>query len=534
VPEGNAPCGLVDVFDFPLDPPDANRVSGGGDFGRFRNRYDKYHAGEDWWGGNRGSSFGMPVYSIGHGLVTYAEPNGWGRDQGVVIVRHTTSDGDTFLSFYGHLDPPSVVLNAGDCLVRGEKVGEIGRPRSSPHLHFEIRTHLPYAPGPGYWPEDPTLAGWRPPSQTIWNSRISESPGVQWARLSDAGFSKGVGMPGPNTFVAIEEDQLAAYNLDDGRLSWRLEAAEDVHDAVVDAGGAFLYVADRRGHVEAFTLSGLGDGAASNGVPAEATAPESLWTVDLDIVGTPALMPLPGGGVVFAVAKQMLAFSADGTPQWEEEIAARPVEWAIAGEKLVFSTQGRDGSLWTIDVSGPVHWEAPLSGRPVVSGEQLWFYDHSGVYRLDAETQRSELVYPLPTSFLGLGDMIALPDGGLLLAHRDRWDERLIALDAGGRVRWERSYAGLVQGKPSILELDGRVYLMLQRMGNRSSEISIYSIDLEQAELNHIFRGGSRTPDQNLTWAAAAGDGLILIHIGGGSTAALDPLAADEVTQLAR
>jgi outer membrane protein assembly factor BamB len=499
----------------------------------------------------------MPVYSIGHGLITYAEPNGWGRDQGVVIVRHTAPDGDKFLSFYGHLDPPSVVLNAGDCLVRGEQVGEIGRPRSSPHLHFEIRTHLPYAPGPGYWPEDPTLAGWRPPSQTIWNSRIAAAPGVQWARLSDAGFSKGIGMFGPHAFVSVENDQLAAFNLDDGSLRWRLEATEDVDDAVFDAAEPIIYVADRRGRVEAFAVPGLqdgaagdaasgdgasgdgtsgdgasGDGASGDGASGDAMSGdgtsglESLWTLDLDVVGTPALMPLPGGGVVFSTAKEMFALSIGGSPLWEEEVPARPVDWALADETLVFSTQGRDGSLWTIDTSGPAHWEAPLSGRPVVAGDQLWFYDHDGVYWLNAETQRSELVYALPSSFMGLGDMIALPDGGLLLAHRDRFDERLIALDAAGRVRWERSYGGLIQGKPSLLALDGRAYLMSLHMGNTSSAISIYSIDLEGAELSHIFGGGSRAPDPNFTWAAAAGDDLILIHIGGGSLAALDPLAA--------
>ena len=147
----NAPCGLVDVLDFPIDPPHAANINRGGqDFGVYRQRYEKNHAGEDWGGpGGRGGNFGTPVHSIGHGWVTYAEPEGWNRDKGVVIIRHILADGSTFLSFYGHLDPPSVVLEAGDCVQRGQQVGNIGRPRSSPHLHFEIRTHLPYTPGPG-------------------------------------------------------------------------------------------------------------------------------------------------------------------------------------------------------------------------------------------------------------------------------------------------------------------------------------------------------------------------------------------------
>ncbi len=158
----------------------------------------------------------------------------------------------------------------------------------------------------------------------------------------------------------------------------------------------------------------------------------------------------------------------------------------------------------------------------------MWFHDLNGVFRLDAESQSSKLVYPLPSSYIDLGDMIALPDGGLLLAHRDRFDERIIALDPSGRVRWERSYAGLVQGEVSLLEVDGRVYLMSQGRANAAGEVSLYAIDLERDELRHIFRGGSRAPVPVYTWATAAGDGLIVINIGGGSLALLDPLAADE------
>ena len=139
--EPGARCGVVDTLDFPLDPPDAKNVRfGGQDFGAFRDTYYGYHAGEDWWGtGGDVSSFGAPVHSIGHGVVTYAEPNGWGRDKGVIIIRHTFPDGSRILSFYGHLHPPSVTLRLGDCVVRGDQIGQIGQPRSSPHLHFEIR-----------------------------------------------------------------------------------------------------------------------------------------------------------------------------------------------------------------------------------------------------------------------------------------------------------------------------------------------------------------------------------------------------------
>ena len=164
VAQEGAPCGLVDLFDFPLDAPHGRDARGGGsDFGIWRDRFDGYHAGEDWWiGGGRGS-LGKSVYSIGHGEVTYAEPLGWNRDKGVIIIRHTFPGGRSLLSFYGHLDEDSLKVEAGDCVRRGEMIGKIGRPTTSPHLHFEIRTYMPFAPGRGYMPDDPTLAGWVPP-----------------------------------------------------------------------------------------------------------------------------------------------------------------------------------------------------------------------------------------------------------------------------------------------------------------------------------------------------------------------------------
>jgi murein DD-endopeptidase MepM/ murein hydrolase activator NlpD len=203
VPQNGAPCGLVDTLDFPLNPPDGEDAVGGGDFGNFRRRYDKYHTGEDWGFGS--SNFGSPVYSIGHGRVTYAQPLGWGVDQGVVIVEHTFRNGSTLLSFYGHLDPPSIILKAGDCVQRGDQVGEIGRPRTRPHLHFEIRSHMPDTPGPGYWPVDPTRAGWLPPSATISNYRLAISPGVRWTRPNISWSAKGIGVLNDDVFVAVED-----------------------------------------------------------------------------------------------------------------------------------------------------------------------------------------------------------------------------------------------------------------------------------------------------------------------------------------
>ena len=243
VAQSGAPCGWADTLDFPLDPPNGENAYGGRDFGVYRNRYDKYHAGEDWGLSSR-SNFGKPVYSIGHGQVTYAQPLGWGADKGVVIVRHTFPDGGSVLSFYGHLDPPSVTIREGVCVQRGEIIGQIGRPRTPPHLHFEMRVHMPYSTGGGYWPSDPTNAGWVPPSQTVSQYRLQVAPGVEWTSQASSTFSVPLGNLDTTTFVMIDGASLLGIDLFTGAELWSYELNEYIKDALLDPTNGVLYIVD--------------------------------------------------------------------------------------------------------------------------------------------------------------------------------------------------------------------------------------------------------------------------------------------------
>ncbi|MCP4426946.1 MAG: peptidoglycan DD-metalloendopeptidase family protein [Chloroflexi bacterium] len=521
IPDPGAACGVVDLLDFPMDPPDGAAVSSGGrDFGTYRRRYEQYHAGEDWWQARGRSNFGLPVYSIGHGQVTYAESLGWGRDQGVVIVRHTFLDGSEFLSFYGHLDPPSVTLNAGDCVARGDKVGEIGRPRTPPHLHFEIRTHLPNEPGGGYWPEDPTLAGWLPPSQTIWHNRMATAPGVQWARPFVAAGSKGIGQSEPNAFIIIEDEQLVGLNAIDGAILWRHDGPDGAADALIDEARQIMFAINRRGNLAAYAIE-------ENGGP-EA---EPLWQLDLDVVGGPTLLALPGGGAAVAVWQELFAVSAEGTLLWSQEISGRPFHRILFHNQLIYTTSGRNGGLWLVDEAGAEQWEGAGNGRLLVVGEQLWMYDDEGIFRLDPAARTVEPLAMLPRSYLGIGDILALPDGGALVAHRDRFDQRLLRFDAAGVLAWERSVAEAGAGQLSLLLGDGRPYLLSDDNNSGSGSLSVYAIDLVSSRLTHIFTGGAREPITADTWALPLTDELILLQVGGGSMVALDLRAAETAVQ---
>lgn len=516
--QDNVLCGVVDWLDFPLDPPEALTVSYGGQgFGRFRSRYDQYHAGEDWQLVRGRSNLGVPVYAIGHGRIVYAHPYGWGTDQGVIIVRHTFADGRTFLSFYGHMDPESVTLRAGDCVVRGQEIAKIGQPRTPPHLHFEIRTHMSGEPGPGYWPVDPTEAGWLPPSQFIWNYRMAATPGVVWTRLMTAESRQNIYQGSGNTLITQEDNQLMGFNAADGRLLWQHPLSATVSSVSVDTSQSLLYMATRPGQVSAYPLLA----ESEDGVVTMSEEP--LWQVELGMVGSPTLLPLPGGGVVVSVRQELTAISANGAVLWQAELERQPVDWLLADDLLILTVANDVGPMYALTVSGLQTWSIPMHGRPIQVGTQLWLYREDGLYRLDPATMTTELLYPLPPSFLGLGSVVALPDGEVIIVHRDRDDRRLIAFNADGTVRWQRSYALLGPQKVQLLLHHNQPYLLVESSNDVSTWLMLYAIDRQKATLQLIFTGGTRSPLPGGEWFVSINDELLGINIGGGSIAILNP-----------
>jgi len=426
-PQPGAPCGIVDTLDFPLAPPDGKGTVGGQNFGRYRGRHGLYHAGEDWRSTSRAASLGMPVHSIGHGAVTYAQPLGWGLDQGVVIVQHTFPDGSKLLSFYGHLDPKSVVLEAGDCVARGDQVGVIGQPRTPPHLHFEMRTHMPDEPGRGYAARDPTLYGWVPPSRTIWQYRIAVSPGVAWLQPPPERRTTALGPLGEETFVAWRSGALIGIDARDGSVSWKLTPSIRAYQALLDPTASTAYVSTLFGTVEALRLPTREDLPTGDGATGDA-----LWEARPDVGGFPILLPLPGGGVVVSTRSRMAALSADGDLLWSTDIKAQASDWVRFGQALIVTLPGVRETVWSIDREGAVPWDAGVGGRLAVAGGRLLAYDADGIHLLDPEERTARVWYPLPDGYPGYDDILALPGGGVLITHHDLAGGTLIALDAQG------------------------------------------------------------------------------------------------------
>jgi murein DD-endopeptidase MepM/ murein hydrolase activator NlpD len=525
-------CGIVDLLDFPLNPPDGDGVARGGtDFGVYRGRYEQYHTGEDWWLGRGRSNFGAPVYSIGHGRVTYAAPLGWGRDQGIVIVQHSFADGRQLLSFYGHLDPPSVTLNAGECVRRGQLVGLIGRPRTPPHLHFEIRSHMPDESGGGYWWQDPTLDGWKPPSQTIWQERMSASPGVEWLRPPAGRNGVVIGLQDDHTIIVLEDHQLTGLDTTTGEERWSVTPEDRIDAATLYATQPLLYAAGQLGQIEAFRLPNLAMGD-SEAFPEDILSP--LWVVDLDVVGIPTLIALPQGGVVLAVWNDMIGLSATGDVLWQEDTFDRTLDWATVGDQLLLSTVGRERSVWTIDESGPRPWAGLTGGSLSAQSDHALLFNDQGLFKLNPDDGSHELLSEWPQDSLRASDVMVLEDGSALVVYLSRSDRRLILFDSQGNVMWQRALPDTITGTPTLQPVDGRPYLVVQSESGGTGSISVFAVDTSNIALTRIFNGGTRMPRISQNSFYSAGNGRLLINIGGGHLVSLDPRSAADGMVTAR
>jgi len=521
VSQQGARCGMVDVLDFPLNPPDAENTMGGGDFGVYRERYQGNHTGED-WGLNRSRNMDAPVYSIGHGMVTYAQPRGWGRDGGVVIVQHVLSDWSRVLSFYGHLDPDSVDLRMGDCVQRGDMVGKIG---DRQHLHFEIRVHMPKQPGPGYWSVDPSLAGWKPPSKFILEQRVRNAPGVDWMGDTEVQSRRGLGMLDDGAFVGIEDDELVGLNPVDGELHWRFPLSSNVSDGAIDINGELVYLANRAAVLEAYRLAGDGSDTSSinSGDPLE-----PQWRIDFGGRGPVKLIPLIGGGVLLSMDGEMYAVSRQGELLWELEAVRLVSDWAMDNERLIFTNAGEEPALWMVEDGALTELATGVNGRPVVAGERVYLYDQEGVYRVNMAARSLELLYPLAEAYRGQGEAVALPEGGLLLVHRDVYDRRLVVFNADGSLRWQRSFADVRRAEVHLLPHAEQTYVVMVEDGAHHNTLSVMQVDLESGELRRVFEGGTRGSVLRNSWVQAAGEHHLLINMGG-VLLALDPVKALDI-----
>jgi hypothetical protein len=429
-------------------------------------------------------------------------------------------------------------------------VGRIGKPRTSPHLHFEIRTHLPTEPGRGYSEEDPALSGWKPPSAFVWQQRIAASPGVVWTRPHANGETREIGILDENTYLLMHETELAALDVRDGSVRWRHSPSLRPYDALVHPDDRTIYVTSVFGILQALRPLASSTGAHAAGE----VLLEAVWEIELEGVVFPDLMPLPGGGVALSTRRAgqgatLIGISPARSELWEEEadLGSSP-HWMLAHDRLIVS--GIDGNIWMVNQQGATALSTEAGGRLAPAGRNaVLTYDEKGIHRLDLNTPSIDPLYALPGGLPGYGDLavlrpdavhlpdVAAPDDSmlsgsdLLVTHRDAGGDSLTALGIDGTLRWRRSYERTLREQHKLLSFDGRAYLVSQMLGLSFAKISVYEIDVQNAELLRIFTGGSRNPTATDTWFAPLGDVRLLIHIGGTGMLVLDTQAAHTAVQ---
>lgn len=103
------------------------------------------HAGVD-----LAAPLGTTIHAVASGTVAYTGPGRAGRSSELVIIDHDV-DGTKFSSWYVHMFPNGVFVEAGQEVQAGEVIAEVGTNGNStgPHLHLEIHTKLGVVAGKG-------------------------------------------------------------------------------------------------------------------------------------------------------------------------------------------------------------------------------------------------------------------------------------------------------------------------------------------------------------------------------------------------
>jgi hypothetical protein len=317
----------------------------------------------------------------------------------------------------------------------------------------------------------------------------------------------------------LEDEEIIALDAASGQQRWSFVPDLRLDSAALDAASPLLYVADQLGRVEAVGLPAhpLNDDSETNG---EGLA--TRWQVDLDVVGIPQLVPLPGGGVLLTVWDDAVALAPDGTILWQDADFDRPFDWLASADQLLLSTVGGERSLHRVDASGLIAWPATSGGALAAGDENVLLFNEEGLLALDPADLSSTVLSDWPRDSMRASDLIAVDDGGAVVSHFSRTDRRLIHFDSMGDIIWQRSLPDEIPGAPRLLSVADMPYLVAMGESGGTGTISVYAIDLANAKLTRLFDGGTRAPRASLNSMHLLADSRILLNIGGGHLVSLD------------
>ena len=431
-------CATVDAVNFPVDST-AYVISQG--YAARSPRHDgRYHTGEDWVLPG-GAAAGQPVRAIATGRVTFALPQGWGRDGGVVILQHTLPGNTTAYSLYGHIRESDGVSfpPGGACVERGTVLGVIADARPVPHLHFEVRTANGSTPGPGYVTDYPDFVGYRHPSAfvTDWAARLSNA--VDWVTtLRDPRGPLAPPLMLNDDSALILTPGAITRILPDGRALWRTTLDRPAVAITGAAGAALLHNTD--GTISQITP----DGTLVEG-----------WQLEIN----PAAAPFSLDDLlVFPMSTGRLAAldTTRRTVVWEAGEVPAIVEGHVAAEVIALRTP--DNMLLTLGRANLRELDRaqlrPTSAVTANPSGDLLVYTRTGLWRVLADGVWEPAPHAAPP-LTGSAGLAALPGNDLLLYD----GESLSHLSANGETRWQVALPG-VRGRVVLFPLGDRALLL--------------------------------------------------------------------------
>jgi hypothetical protein len=474
----NAPCGVVDSIDYPIDITDTltQRYD---DFALFRARFFGNHLGID-IGFER---WGDPVYAAARGIVTLSNITEWDTEKGVVVVRHTFPDGTTAYTLYGHMEVGETVAfpPEGSCVERGDVVGLIGWPsRGLPHLHYEIRTGLPNEGGPGYIEGNPLTSGWYHPIDftELWQTRLE--PGFIEARtFTEVPALPPVALDDGSTVLAGAQSLTGFLN---GVQVWQITT-----DGVIVGLGALP-----GGRVAAHTRSGqvlVLQGARFAGVFTVEAMDAPFQVVNGD---TLVFVTRDGG---------LAAYGADGGARWTlptvpgadaDGAVMRVGDFRGDGSAVALGLRVNGETTWRmVDGAGTVVFEGTYSGVVTSAASP----DGSWLLLNDTSLLRIAGGQATPVTTLsvvaGRAARIAFDNAGNTYVYANDADATLLSLDSAGDVRWRVTYPLPSTSLAPLMSLGGGCLLYTLDVDGMLNVFSAATGEL--AGQRQLYAGGDRS-----------------------------------------
>lgn len=420
--QGNDPCGVVDAIDYPIDGVSLEHD----DFGLYRASFNGRHAGIDM----AFDRYGDPVHAAARGRVTYADPNGWDTEKGVVIIEHVFPDDSLFFTLYGHMEPINghPFPKVGACVEKGDVIGAVGHPsRGAPHLHYEIRRMDGNNGGPGYYALDPLDGGWLHPIDFTERWQLELKPEFRAALVA----SNGPLAPPifePDGGVIFAEAEHLERKTKTGDTLWRLGMPNLSGVAAASDGRLVVRTLDDQ-------IITVDAGNSSIG---------AAWKADRALASPPIRV---GNAVAFLSAdNRVVSYTPAGRLAWQTDPLGDHIEGSlVSGDQLAISAGDSNGfRLIVIDATGKVLFQANAPAPIELAAAPDGFY-------VMVAAQINHLDHALSLRpLMGIGQAIGrnaqiavAPDGDVLLYPGH--GARLFLYAPNGSLRWQT----LLLGQPT-------------------------------------------------------------------------------------